>query len=131
MPEAPRLIVAPEPPRLLRSELLKKPGTLTSSKVWVALTNETLTWFSSQPPSGADLATTDVADHKHRMCLAELAIWESVDHETDFEVEVEGLKPLTLREPVSHDSQTVHPPAARFIGLLALHKPPAATFAVL
>jgi hypothetical protein len=92
-----RLVVNTDAPTVLRSDTLKKPGALTSSKCWVALTNETLTWFSSQPPAGADLAKVEVPDHKHRISLAELAIWESYDHDTDFEIEVEGLKPLRFR----------------------------------
>ena len=84
------LIVADTPPVVVRSGVLKKPGMLTSSKIWVFLTNEALTWTEKEPPKDAPLATLEIADSKHRICLTDLSIWESTDHDSDFEVELEG-----------------------------------------
>lgn len=81
---------------VLLQEMLKKPGTLTSSKVWLVLDGDTLLWFDKSPASDKELWCLEVTE-KHRLLLGHLSI--SLKSGADFEIYSAdlGAKPMAIR----------------------------------
>ena len=81
---------------ILRQEVLKRPGTLTSSKAWLVLDGETLMWWTTTPPNDKEFWKQDVPE-KNRLLLIHLSV--SAKSGADFEVCSAdlGAKPMVLR----------------------------------